>query len=86
MYIRICDAGKEIRELIKGKVNKYYPAGDMVSYKSGQQVLDALQLPDILFLDIQMPGIDGMEAAWRLRRRNRQMIIIFVTVMKDYVF
>ena len=86
VQIGICDDQKEIREMIIDKVKKLYPAEDIVSYGSGQEVLDALHLPDILFLDIQMPGMDGLETAGELRKLNRQMIIIFVTVTGDYVF
>lgn len=86
MQIGVCDDQKEIREMIVEKVKKFYPAGEVVSYDCGQAVLDALYLPDILFLDIQMPEMDGMETARNLRKRNQQMAIIFVTVTKDYVF
>ena len=42
--------------------------------------------PDILFLDIQMPGMDGMETAKMLRQDNENMILIFVTAAEEYVF
>ena len=86
MRIGICDDQKEIREILTDKVKKYYPAEDIAVYSSGEELLAARKLPDILFLDVQMPEKDGMETARELRKRDRQMIIIFVTVTEDYVF
>ncbi len=86
MQIGICDDQKEIREILTDKVKKYYPAEDIAVYSSGEELLAARKLPDILFLDVQMPEKDGMETARELRKRDRQMIIIFVTVTEDYVF
>lgn len=86
LQVGICDDQEETRELIADKVKIACPEADIILYKSGQEVLDALMLPDILFLDIQMPGIDGMQTARELRRINSKVIIIFVTVTGDYVF
>lgn len=89
MRIGVCDDQKEIREMILDKIKKFCRAEDaaeLVSYKSGREVLEAPCLPDLLFLDIQMPEMDGIETAKNIRRRNRQMIIIFVTVTEDHVF
>jgi len=60
-------------------------AGD---FENGQEVIDyfAGNRADIVLLDIQMPGYNGMETARKLRSRNRKTIIIFVTAMADYVF
>ena len=42
--------------------------------------------PDILFLDIEMPGIGGMDTAKALRNLEKKMLIIFITAYPDYVF
>lgn len=86
LQIGICDDQKEIREMMIDKVKKIYSAEVIVSYGSGQELLEAPHLPDILFLDIQMPGLNGIQTAKELRKKNRQMLIIFVTVTEDYVF
>ena len=47
VQIGVCDDQKEIRELIMDKVREFYPAGDVIPYASGREVLDAMRLPDI---------------------------------------
>ncbi|MCD8342036.1 MAG: LytTR family DNA-binding domain-containing protein [Clostridiales bacterium] len=39
---------------------------------------------DILLLDIEMPGLDGMTAAERIRKVDREVVIIFITNMSQY--
>ena len=63
MQIGVCDDQKEIREMILDKVKKFYPMEELIAYSSGQEILESLHLPDILFLDIQMPEMDGMRPA-----------------------
>lgn len=43
------------------------------------------QLWDALFLDIQMPGINGMELAKSVREHNNDVSIVFVTGITDYL-
>lgn len=39
---------------------------------------------DVIFMDIKMPGIDGMSAAEQLRKTDSETILIFVTSMVQY--
>lgn len=59
------------------------------AFKSGNDILKSFALVQdmhILFLDIDMPGIDGMEIAKRLEQTERRVKVIFVTNHADMVF
>lgn len=40
---------------------------------------------DIVFMDIELPGMSGMEAAEKLRQINPDIILIFITNLAQYV-
>lgn len=39
---------------------------------------------DIVFMDIELPMMNGMDAAFKLREKDKKIIIIFVTNMAQY--
>lgn len=89
MKIAICDDEKSIREFIGSKIKRLYPREEILMYRSGQELLqeeNAGNKADILFLDIQMPGQDGMEIARKLRSMGSGVTLVFVTGIKEYVF
>lgn len=86
MQIAVCDDEKEIRDMLAKKIGRLYPEADLSLYQSGEELLLSDKEPDILLLDIQMPGKNGMETAKALRRNNKNTIIIFVTALEDFVF
>lgn len=60
----------------------------LVEYSDGASLLDghAKNPNDIIFLDIEMEGISGLETGQRIRNADRNVIIIFLTSHKEYVF
>lgn len=59
-------------------------------YTDGKQVLDFIfngkEKFDILFLDIDMPDISGLEVAKKLREKGLEIILIFISAHEQYVF
>ncbi len=86
MRIAICDDEKRICAILAEKVGKICPDAEIITYASGKELLNADELPDILLLDIRMPGISGMDVAKTLRDRNWRKILIFISGEEDQVF
>ncbi len=55
---------------------------------SGEEAIDKVRkcLPDLVLMDVHMPGMGGMEATRRLRRMHPDLPIIAVTVLNDDPF
>ena len=86
LNIAICDDEKIIREQIKELIEKEIPGICAGLYETGDALLAAGKQFDIVFLDIQMEGTDGIETAKRLRQRDEDTILIFITGIREYVF
>lgn len=86
MNIAICDDEKIIREQIKNLIEKQEVNSVLKTFASGQELLESKLHFDIIFLDIQMEGINGIDAAKILRERGEETILIFITGLKEYVF
>jgi len=55
---------------------------------SGEEAIDRVRkcLPDLVLMDVHMPGMGGMEATRRLQRMHPDLPIIAVTVLNDDPF
>ena len=71
--------------LLESYVEKTPDLELMASFTDSITAINAIkaQKPDLLFLDIQMPNIDGMELAHSLPEETR---VIFTTAFKEYAF
>lgn len=56
-------------------------------FSSGKELLEANKKIryDVVFLDIEMPEMNGIETANRLRKQDSELIIIFLTNYQNYV-
>ena len=86
LRVAICDDEKPIRDMLEEKVKEMLPSAVTETFSSGKELLKSKTEADILFLDIQMPGMDGMETARQFRREHTDTLILFVTAAPEYVF
>ena len=71
--------------LLESYVEKTPDLELLASFTDSIKAINAIkvQKPDLLFLDIQMPNIDGMELAHSLPEATR---VVFTTAFKEYAF
>ena len=57
MQIAICDDEVSMVQILEEKIKKLLPDAVIEKYLSGDELIASGSKPDILFLDIQMPGM-----------------------------
>lgn len=57
---------------------------EIVSFQNAFDFLETDSKFDLVFMDIELPHMDGMEAAKKLRERDSVVLIVFITNMQQY--
>ena len=80
--IYIVDDEKTIRDSIMMAFDGVYQAA---AFSNAEDALDALQTdpPDLVILDIGLPGISGLDALKKMRAEYPQVMVIMVTAFDD---
>ncbi len=75
----VADDEQIIREAIVKRLARQ--GHRVVGYDSGEALLDALghALPDLILLDVKMPGLDGMETLKQVRQASPGAMVIMLT-------
>ena len=88
MRIAVCDDEEKFRNQARDMVDKLAGSLDVVvdAYSDGNQLLAASDKKpyDVLFLDIEMPAMDGITLAKKLRERSDSIYIVFLTGHVEY--
>ena len=77
------------RTVLEKKLKKNYKEECRILVaQNGRQVLEIYdrEHPQILILDIEMPGINGLEAAREIRRKDKSCSIIILTAFDEFSY
>ena len=81
------DNEKSVTDLMLFMLNKIDPNGTHMSASNMKQAFALLNDDvQVLFLDIEMPGMNGIHAAPILKERFKKLNIIYVTGHSEYIF
>ena len=80
--IECCNMAKRIKEIMEEMKMPCI----IRQFRSGGELLQALESFDIVFLDIIMQELDGMKTAQIFREKASDKVLIFVSSSREYVF
>ena len=87
LQIAICDDVLEQTSMLQTYICSYCRENNaeykLSLYTSGMELLSDVEKFDIIFLDIEMPGLDGIETGKGIREKNAGCRIIMETVMVE---
>lgn len=88
MNVLICDDDLKIVQQIKNfllKLSKQSTYNfDITCFSNGDFILDKQIKTDFAFIDIEMPGVNGLTVTKHLQKINPNIIIFIVTSFQGY--
>ena len=84
MRILIVDDSSEMRRLEKQYIHSDEGWPEVYEAQTGEEGVDLARTlkPDIVLMDINLPGINGIEAASRIKQDDQKCHIIFLSLLE----
>lgn len=92
MHIAICDDNEQERKRLARMLEHFAAEKGLTfslrCFSSAEDMLAAVALQpfSVYFLDIMMPGMDGMTAARHIRQQDTEAKIVFLTSFQEYAY
>jgi DNA-binding NarL/FixJ family response regulator len=69
------------RQLLKEALHSRFPSVDIWEATEGKEALQAIEthLPDLVLMDIKLPGESGLELTKRIKKQHPDIVIIILT-------
>ncbi len=85
MYqIAVCDDEKTLRENVKKQILEWDSTLEVELFSSARELLENYRSFHVVFLDIDMEGMDGIAAGKRIRQIDKEVKIVYLTAYRDY--
>lgn len=83
--IMIVDDSNLIRVVISNFVKKAGSNYEIVTAQTGEEAIEKYQSekPDLVFMDIKMPGMDGISAMEKIRASDPNAKVVMCTALKE---
>ena len=92
LEIAICEDDRyqqgDLEAMVYGLGKKHGICLEVDVYENGESLLRAIQKKikyDLVYLDIEMDGMGGVEVAERLREKDRTVQLVYVTQYENYL-
>lgn len=90
MNIAICDDLEVDRKILTDMINRYFTELNSIvnitTYSNGEDLISNFnhQNFDLIFLDIYMYKLNGIDTAKEIRKKNYNSILVFITTSSDF--
>lgn len=88
LRVAVCDDEEFWLNEISNRVSTYLTSKQVQFYietfRSGEKLVTSGLNYDVIFLDVQMNNINGIEVGEIIRKTNRELLIVFVSAIIDY--
>lgn len=87
MLIFAIDDEPKVLEYNEKVIREAAPDAQVMSFKRGGAALEAIRggdVPDVVFSDIEMPGVSGLELAVKIKELSPNTRIVFTTAYEKY--
>lgn len=83
--IMICDDDAQVRREMESCIRAWREELNVLCFASGEELLEDYRPCQAIFLDIDMTGMNGIEAGREIRKRDKDVKIVYLTAYRDYV-